>query len=170
MKSFSVVLKSLIHSILITSKTNRHEKNNILITCRPPLLPTTCVKDEKDLFDLPAAERINAKLQEYSKILQDAPNGWKMEYFPEIKQSMGGYTYFCTFQNGETVMMGDLSLTLAGVDLYPAGTEITSAYKLISDQGPVLSFDSYNPIFHYFSEPKSMIDTDAMPVITNSFL
>lgn len=120
----------------------------------------SCVKDEKDLFDLPAAERINAKLQEYSKILQDAPNGWKMEYFPEIKQSMGGYTYFCTFQNGETVMMGDLSLTLAGVDLYPAGTEITSAYKLISDQGPVLSFDSYNPILHYFSEPKSMIDTD----------
>ena len=48
----------------------------------------SCVKDEKDLFDLPAAERINAKLQEYSKILQDAPNGWKMEYFPEIKQSM----------------------------------------------------------------------------------
>lgn len=68
----------------------------------------SCVKDEKDLFDLPAAERINAKLQEYSKILQDAPNGWKMEYFPEIKQSMGGYTYFCTFQNGETVMMGGL--------------------------------------------------------------
>lgn len=90
---------------LITSKPT-DMKNNILITCRPPLLPTIVRKDEKDLFDLPAAERINAKLQEYSKILQDAPNGWKMEYFPEIKQSMGGYTYFCTFQNGETVMMG----------------------------------------------------------------
>ena len=30
----------------------------------------SCVKDEKDLFDLPAAERINAKLQEYSKSLE----------------------------------------------------------------------------------------------------
>lgn len=131
------------------------------------LLPTvllfclqSCVKDEKDLFDQPAAERINAKLQEYNKILQDAPNGWKMEYYPETDQSQGGYTYFCTFKDGKAIMMGDLTLTIAGVDLYPAGTEIASDYKLISDQGPVLSFDSYNPIFHYFSEPKGMIDTD----------
>lgn len=131
------------------------------------LLPTvllfclqSCVKDEKDLFDQPAAERINAKLQEYNKILQDAPNGWKMEYYPETDQSQGGYTYFCTFNDGKATMMGDLTLTIAGVDLYPAGTEIASDYKLISDQGPVLSFDSYNPIFHYFSEPKGMIDTD----------
>lgn len=57
----------------------------------------SCVKDEKDLFDLPAAERINAKLQEYSKILQDAPNGRKMEYFPGNKTIYGRYTYFCIF-------------------------------------------------------------------------
>lgn len=120
----------------------------------------SCVKDEKDLFDQSASERISAKLLEYNKILQEAPNGWKMEYFPETDQSMGGYTYFCTFQDGEVVMMVDMTLTLAGVDLYPAGTPVNSQYKLISDQGPVLSFDTYNPIFHYFSEPIGMIDTD----------
>lgn len=121
----------------------------------------SCVKEEKDLFDQLASQRMEATLQEYSQILQDAPNGWKMEYFPETDLSQGGYTYFCTFKDGKAVIMGDLELvTMTGSSLYPAGTEITSEYKLISDQGPVLSFDSYNPIFHYFSEPKGMLDID----------
>lgn len=120
----------------------------------------SCVKEEKDLFDQPAAQRISATLKEYNKILQETTNGWKMEYFPETDRSMGGYTYFCTFKDGEATLMGDFSLTVGGKDEYPAGTEVTSLYRLISDQGPVLSFDSYNPILHFFSEPKSVLDTD----------
>ncbi len=125
-----------------------------------PLWLQSCVKEEEDLFDQPAAQRISATLKEYHKILQDATNGWKMEYFPETDRSMGGYTYFCTFTEGEVTMMGDFSLTVGGKDEYPAGTEVSSLYRLISDQGPVLSFDSYNPILHFFSEPKSVFDTD----------
>ncbi|KAA6346636.1 hypothetical protein EZS27_005881 [termite gut metagenome] len=118
-------------------------------------LVQSCVQDEKSLFDKPATERVNELLSEYEALLTGEPNGWMMEYFPGDSLSVGGYTYVCTFKGGEVTLLSDVSTVH-----YPAGEKVTSLYRLISDQGPVLTFDTYNEIFHAFSEPLSSGDTD----------
>lgn len=119
-----------------------------------------CVNDEKNLFSESATERTDALIKEYSQLLESNVDGWKMEYYPETDQSMGGYNFFCRFDKGEVTIMGDFSLSANGEEVYPAGTEVISLYTLSTDQGPVLSFDTYSPIFHFFSEPKGTQDTD----------
>ena len=41
-----------------------------------------------------------------------------------------------------------------------AGERVTSKFTLIADQGPVLSFSTYNVLIHYWSEPKGGLDVD----------
>jgi hypothetical protein len=119
------------------------------------LFVQSCVQDEKNLFDKPAAERIDELLSKYEALLTGEPNGWMMEYFPGDSLSVGGYTYVCTFKEGEVSLLSDVSTVH-----YSAGEKVTSLYRLISDQGPVLTFDTYNEIFHAFSEPLNSGDTD----------
>lgn len=125
-----------------------------------PVYLQSCVKGEDDIFSKSSSERMKEKLQEYSKILEDAEHGWRMEYYPETDQSLGGFNFFCTFKNGEVTMSGDFAFKIGGVVTDPAGKEVKSTYKLIADQGPVLSFNSYNSLLHFFSEPKGITDTD----------
>ena len=44
-------------------------------------------------------------------------------------------------------------------DIAPANMKTTSSYDVISDQGPVLTVNTYNEVFHYLAEP-SMDDDD----------
>ncbi|MFT3738583.1 MAG: DUF4302 domain-containing protein [Breznakibacter sp.] len=111
-----------------------------------------CVKDEDYIFEGSSAERIAAALAEYKDVLAGAPNGWVMEYYPEEDYGIGGYTFICKFDDAGNVTVAS---EIADVDY-----QTTSLYKLISDQGPVLSFDTYNDIFHYFSTPSGS-DVDA---------
>jgi hypothetical protein len=109
----------------------------------------SCLKDEEDVFDKSAAERMDDALTEYQTVLTAAPNGWLMEYYPEEDQAIGGYTYLCSFNaSGEVTVASEITTRN-----HQSGDQITSLYKLIADQGPVLSFDTYNEVFHYFSEP-----------------
>ncbi|MGV8092478.1 MAG: DUF4302 domain-containing protein [Mangrovibacterium sp.] len=109
----------------------------------------SCLKDEEDVFDKSAAERMDDALTEYKTVLTAAPNGWLMEYYPEQDQAIGGYTYLCSFNaSGEVTVASEITTRN-----YQSGDQVTSLYKLITDQGPVLSFDTYNEVFHYFSEP-----------------
>jgi hypothetical protein len=109
----------------------------------------SCLKDEEDVFDKSAAERMDDALTEYKTVLTAAPNGWLMEYYPEQNQTIGGYTYLCSFNaSGEVTVASEIT-----TQNYQSGDQVTSLYKLITDQGPVLSFDTYNEVFHYFSEP-----------------
>jgi hypothetical protein len=113
------------------------------------LFVQSCLKDEEDIFDSSAAERMTAALSEYKTVLTGASNGWVMEYYPEQDQVIGGYTFLCSFNaSGEVTVASEIK-----TDNYEAGETKTSLYKLIADAGPVLSFDTYNEIFHYFSEP-----------------
>jgi hypothetical protein len=113
------------------------------------ILAQSCTSDEDDVFDQSPAERMSAALTEYKAVLTGAPNGWVMEYYPEQDRSVGGYTYLCSFNSsGEVTFASEI-----GTDNYEAGETANSLYKLIADAGPVLSFDTYNEIFHFFSEP-----------------
>ena len=50
----------------------------------------SCLFEEKDYFDQPAAIRLTEDVNHYQKILQDAPNGW-----------MGVIPVLCRFEAGK---------------------------------------------------------------------
>lgn len=103
--------------------------------------------DEKDIFDLSSARRMNAMLQECSAVLTDAENGWIFEYYPEDSK-YGGFQFYMIFSK-----KGEVKITAETPLLESPGEQVTSLYQVMADMGPVLSFDSYNRIFHQFSDP-----------------
>lgn len=116
----------------------------------PLLLFSSCVGEVDDLFPESASHRMMTALANYEKVLVGAPNGWLADYYPEQNYAVGGYAmYFKFHENGKA----DISCEIkTKVD---AGVVATSQFDLIPEQGPVLAFMTYNPVLHYFTEPKS---------------
>ncbi len=115
----------------------------------------SCVSEEKDIFDESAANRMNRALAEYNQILESAPAGWLMEYYAGGQNTpLGGYNYLCSFKDGKVALAADY---LVWTDIYGVVSDpyhqSESLYRLIGDQGPVLTFDTYNELLHAFSEP-----------------
>lgn len=50
----------------------------IVIILLLPLLLGSCFKDNEDIFDSPAAERIAQALREYQEVLVSSEYGWSM--------------------------------------------------------------------------------------------
>lgn len=112
----------------------------------------SCTGDEDDIFDDSASNRMTEKLKEYNDILTSAPNGWIMQYYAgEDNAKLGGFNYLCSFKNGEVTIATERYLPSEGEAL----PEETSLYRLDSDQGPVLSFDTYNSLIHDLADPSS---------------
>lgn len=104
-----------------------------------------CDNEEDDLFDSSSAIRADEAIKADTKILTDAANGWLMEYYPEASQSYGGYNMLLKF--------GTDGKVTAASELYN-GTDATEGlYSVKQSAGVVLSFDTYNEIFHLFSDP-----------------
>ena len=130
-----------------------------------------CSGEEDDLFDNSAAERLNAASELYSARLTAQPNGWAMQYYPTYDDSAPngkGYLLLTRFNKDFTVnvsgydwpywryeRVGDAqSSTQEWVSHYRNEyREATSFWEVITDNGPVLSFNSYNENMHYFSDP-----------------
>ena len=102
---------------------------------------TSCLIEEKEVFDKTPAERMDAFLAEYKTLLESSENGWLFEYYPQKDQAYGGYNYVLKFKDGYVTAWLEL-----------ADKEETSTYKMTPDDGPVLSFDTYNANLHYFAE------------------
>ncbi|MDR2385171.1 MAG: DUF4302 domain-containing protein [Tannerella sp.] len=111
----------------------------LILLCILPMMFTSCVKEEEDLFEDSAAVRLQKELLRYQQLLTNAPNGWIMEYFSDL----GGYIFLCSFN-----ARGEVTVALEGEE----GTT-ASNYRLITSDGPVLTFDTYNELFHIFSDP-----------------
>lgn len=116
-----------------------------------------CTSDVDNYFDESAPERASQRIDEVKKILYSAPNGWRMEYYGG--GTYGGYNVFCQFK-GDSVLMASEK---AG-DNHDAGldangnliTELSSThFSVDQSMGVILSFDTYNKVFHYFAEPKN---------------
>lgn len=105
----------------------------------------SCLKEQADIFPESSSERLQSYLDEAQKILTSAENGWIMEYYPGSGQSLGGYSYHLSFTDSEVEAVFELD---------PANS-YKSLYKMTSDNGAVLSFDSYNAALHYFATPSS---------------
>ena len=124
--------------------------NSILIGTAVLGLSACSLHDDTELFGEPAAERLEKNVAADKTLLESAANGWELHLWTGKDYSGGGYTYFMKFANDKVTVSSDIA---------PANMKTTSSYDVISDQGPVLTVNTYNEIFHYPAEP-SMDDDD----------
>ena len=137
-----------------TLMTGRRLASAILIVLTGGMaLLSSCTYEEEDLFDQSAAQRLNASVKDYRELLTSSQYGWVMEYWPN-NGTMGGYVFTAKFsENGDVEMCGEEDITYDG-KTYTPGDAFTSNYSVKSEQGTILTFDTYNPLFHRFSEPQ----------------
>ena len=118
----------------------------------------SCSHEEDDLFGESAAQRLNKSVDKYQKLLTSSENGWVMEFLPS-DGSYGGFIYTAKFGDEDVSMASDLSLS-SDTEKWPAGTVLSSKYSVKAEQGVILTFDTYNLLFHFFSEPQGSSDVD----------
>lgn len=121
-----------------------------LLMALPALILQSCLKDQEDTFDKSASARMSDYLNNASQVLTGAANGWVLDYYPDRNQSFGGYSYTLKF-DGQTVEIRSELGGYEGMEIF-AGTS-TCLYKLVADDGPVLTFDTYNDAIHAFATP-----------------
>lgn len=126
------------------------KKINILFIAILALL-ASCSPRVKDVFEDTAAERLEQNRLAVKERLMGAENGWVMQYFADYDYTASavdnhkGYTFLMLFREDGTVTVG------APVDgVYK--TE-TSLWDVISDNSTVLTFNTFNSIFHLYSNP-----------------
>jgi len=106
-----------------------------------------CTRDESNIFSISPAERLSNALKVDKDSLVNAKNGWVMEYFATTASA--GYTMLVKFnKSGQVIVSGKSELT--GNVLFSD----SSLYEMIGDDGPVLTFNSYNKVLHAFSNPE----------------
>ena len=110
-----------------------------------------CSREEESLFDKPAAERAQYAIDNAFDILTSNEAGWEMAYFPNLETSAKGYNMVLKFnKNGNVSATAKNSATTANKIL----TDTASTWAVKSDYGPILTFDTYNDVFHAFSDPQ----------------
>ena len=108
------------------------------------LLFAACTPKVDDVFDDSSANRAAKDIAQTQEVLASQPAGWIMHYYGKL--SYGGYNVWCKFDKSK--------VTVASQHFGPDST-FTSHYKIEQSSGTVLSFDEYNPIFHYYSDPSN---------------
>ena len=130
---------------------------------------TSCKNEEDDIFEATAAERLNAASALYSARLTAQPNGWAMQYYPTYDNedpNGAGYLLLCRFNKDYTVDVSGYNWphweSVFNVESRDYEMKVyynkqyitdTSYWEVITDNGPVLSFNSYNDALHLFSDP-----------------
>ena len=110
-----------------------------------------CSRDEESLFEKPAAIRAQEAIENAFNVLTAPANGWEMAYFPNLETSAKGYNMVVKFKKN-----GNVSVTAKNgtTTMNKIVTDTASTWAVKSDYGPILTFDTYNDVFHAFSDPK----------------
>lgn len=120
---------------------------NILMILALTVVYTSCSNEVDDVFDKSSALRMQEALKNYKTILTTPANGWLMEYYGNT--DYGGYNMFVKFSDNDMVEVAN--------EVYGAGKTATSHYKLEQSGGVILSFDEFNEVFHFFSDPDNIL-------------
>jgi hypothetical protein len=104
----------------------------------------SCTPKIDDYFSESSAERVQEVITNTRTVLSSASNGWLMQYYPSAN-TYGGYNILCKFTE-------DGNVTVAS-EIFSPDTTVTSTYDIVQSAGVVLSFNSYNKIMNYFSDP-----------------
>ncbi len=124
-------------------------KKSIYLAAVAALALTSCSSDDDRIFDQSAADRLEQYKKEYAEVLTADGGLWSMEYFSNPDEP--GYVFVMKFDKNGSV---DISANHKWI-----GSQYkkeTSLWKMIADNGPVLSFNSYNTLFHIFSDPANI--------------
>lgn len=113
---------------------------------------TACSNEEENIFDQSAAERLNSVSATYSGRLTNSKGGWVMEYYPytdnEDPITGVGYLIMNRFNSD-----GSVYTMMKNKATGNAKWEDTSAWEVITDMGPVLSYNSWNRCYGRFTDP-----------------
>jgi hypothetical protein len=110
---------------------------------------TGCVSEEDDLFDSSAAERLMTSKKMYTDRLGGST--WVMEFYPlntDEAPKGQGYLILNKFNRDGSVVQAMQNELTDGQYLTD-----TSLWEVISDQGTVLTFNTFNKCIHMFSDP-----------------
>ena len=110
-----------------------------------------CSRDEESLFDKPAAQRAQEAVTSAFDVLSSNEAGWEMAYFPNLETDAKGYNMVLKFNKNGNVSVTAKNATTTGNKII---TDTASTWAVKSDYGPLLTFDTYNDVFHAFSDPK----------------
>ncbi|MDR2057325.1 MAG: DUF4302 domain-containing protein [Dysgonamonadaceae bacterium] len=127
---------------------------NIIFACILLVSLNSCLFQEENIFSESAAKRMNDALDNDFKLLTSAPNGWVLDYFPTVEQE--GYTFLMYFDES-----GYARIAAKNRWFNNRYTQDTCLFRIIADNGPVLTFDTYNKVLHFFSNPEDLPQTDA---------
>lgn len=128
--------------------------------CAATVMLSSCKFEQEDFFPESASLRIthlNEQLKDrLVKESAEGTNGWLIQYFVAGTDdySFEGFNLFGRFYKSGMV-------TLAGNHRFLRGgnankyTEHTSTYDMLAEEGPVLSFDTWNDILTVFEDPVS---------------
>ena len=111
-----------------------------------------CSRDEESLFDKPAAQRAQEAITNAFDVLTSNETGWEMAYFPNLEASAKGYNMVLKFNKNGNVSVTAKNLTTTANKIM---TDTASTWAVKSDYGPILTFDTYNDVFHAFSDPQN---------------
>ena len=110
-----------------------------------------CSRDEESLFDKPAAIRAQEAVENAFDVLTSSEVGWEMAYFPNLEASAKGYNMVLKFnKNGMVSVTAKNSTTTMNKIM----TDTASTWAVKSDYGPILTFDTYNDVFHAWADPQ----------------
>ena len=86
------------------------------------------------------------------EILAAPAKTWEMAYFPNLEAGSKGYNMVLKFNKNGNVSVSAKNSTTTGNELK---TDSCSTWVVKSDYGPLLLFDTYNEVFHAFSDPRN---------------
>lgn len=129
-------------------------KKSIYLAAFAALALTACSNDNDEVFDQSAAERLEQYKKDYAEVLTADGGLWSMEYFSNADEP--GYVFVVKFDSNGSVQFSANHIWIGG-----EFKQETSLWKMIADNGPVLSFNSYNNLFHIFSDPANITGPNA---------
>lgn len=106
----------------------------------------SCLFEQEDIFDKTSSARLIEAMDDARNALVSSEYGWVMEYYPESTQKYGGYVLTMKFTQMEVEIRSQESTPQ---------TAVTSYYKMNSENGPCIIFDTYNTFIHTYSNPSA---------------
>lgn len=115
---------------------------------------TSCQGEEDDIFGQSSAERLEQAIVDNTELLCSANNGWVMEYFNNTAWEPG-YNYIFKFNSDNSVVIAANNEWIGN-----EYKEELSSFEVITDNGPVLTFNTYNTLFHLFAAPDDIPESE----------
>lgn len=131
------------------------------LICASALSFTACVNEEDNIFDKSAAERLNEASELYSNRLTASPNGWAVQLYPTTENETpkgNGYLLLFRFHKNKSVDAATYTYLRTSTTDQKNWEYLTdtSSWDVITDDGPVLTFNTYNKVVHLFSDPEDI--------------